>query len=80
MFEQIMAKMEAGKRPAEIIEEDSHCKSGIESSQLHSDQSIVIMATTADTKNSNHRYCRHSHLECPKFEGDDFDGWLMKLD
>ena len=36
MFEQIMAKMEAGKHPAEIIEEDSHCKSGIESSQLHS--------------------------------------------
>ena len=38
------------------------------------------MATTADTKDSNHRYCRHSRLECPKFEGDDFDDWLMKLD
>ena len=76
-----MTKMEAGKTPAEIVEEGSRSKSGIETSQLNSGQSVVTMAISVVTmaisdnaKETNHRYCKHSRLECPKFEGDDFDG------
>ena len=79
LFEQMMTKMEAGKTSAEIVEEGSRSKSGIETSQLNSGQSVVTMAISDDAKETNHRYCKHSRLECPKFEGDDFDGWLMKL-
>ena len=76
----MMTKMEAGKTSAEIVEEGSRSKSGIETSQLNSGQSVVTMAISDDAKETNHRYCKHSRLECPKFEGDDFDGWLMKLE
>ena len=24
--------------------------------------------------------CRHGRLECPKFEGEDFEGWFLKLE
>ena len=57
MFEQMMAKRDAGKRSVEIVEEDSRCKSSVKSSQLHSGQSMVTMATAEDTKDDNHRYC-----------------------
>ena len=81
MFEQMMLKMETnnGKHAVESVDEGSRNNLGIESSQIKSGQSGLTEAAGA-VNGSTYRPCRHSHLDCPKFEGEDFSGWFMKLE
>ena len=69
-----MCKMDSGKGGVEPMEEGSKIKAGMESSQLKSSQSRVIGIITKEIREANSRYCGFSQLECPRFEGEDFEG------
>ena len=81
MFEQMMLKMETnnGKHAVESVDEGSRNNLGIESSQLKFGQSGLTEAARA-VNGLTYRPCKHSHLDYPKFKGEDFSGWFMKLE
>ena len=80
LFEQVISKVDAGKAAMESAGGGSRGNGSIESAQLKSGQSTVTSIIVDDVGEANPRYCRYSRLECPKFEGEDFEGWLMRLE
>ena len=77
MFEQIMSKMDAtntGKKPAESVNEGSR----IDSSEFRAGQFVVTVETEV-ANDSTSKYYQHGRLECLRFEGEDFEWWLMKV-
>ena len=80
MFEQVMSKVDTGKVVVESMGKGSRSNGNMESAQRKSGQSTVTGIMVDDVGKSNLKYCRYSRLECPKFEGEDFEGWLMKVE
>ena len=80
MFEQIMLKIDNnggnGKQKVESMEEEARSNAGVESSQLKS--GVTIGPLMVD--DSTYKHCWHGHIDCPKFDGSDFSGWIMKLE
>ena len=78
MFEQIMAK--EGKTQGSTSLDSSHGKGVDCSSPLKSVSTSVAVNPVEMTSGDFNRSCKHGRLECPRFDGDNFSGWLMKTD
>ena len=78
MFEQIMAK--EGKTQGSTSLDSSHGKGVDCSSPSKSVSTSVAVNPVEMTSGDFNRSCKHGRLECPRFDGDNFSGWLMKTD
>ena len=80
MFEQLMARDDVRNGKNISLTDSTGSKEGGGVSQPRA----VNSSATTDSGNSSgggfNHFCRHGRLECPKFDGGDFSGWIMKLE
>ena len=79
MFEQLMAK-EAIKNHATTMVDSPAGKDGISSSHSKAVPQSLLVEIVETTSGTSNRLCKHGRLECPRFDGGDFIGWLMKIE
>ena len=83
MFEQIMNKMDSsnsiGKQAADSMGEGSKGNAGLEMETLKPD-SVGMLVEPLTMGDSTYKHYRYGHLDCPKFDGTNFPGWIMKLE